>query len=439
MKAAHSTRRKRKRRDSAAAAGRPERRRLTVLLGLLILAAALYAMTTGWRQRLREESRQSRRVIATVERAREARERRSARQRELENRLQTFAGDGDARLELAQLRWATAGPVAAAAVLEAGDEGDPRRAQMLAAVQRAAGREDLALAALDRALRAGPVAPWPGILRAERATLFTLMGWFARAEAELRHAEKHGAPPLQISLVRATMARQHVDLTTARRVLEAARARHPEDAEVIRQLAAVAEAERRFDEAARLLQSIAEREADPWVWVALARVALEAGGPAARADAAGPLDRALTLQPEMPAARLLLARSHRLGGEHDRARALLEPLCRENPRYGLALFELAQLYRRLGEGARARPLMARYQEHTRQRRAMLQAANAVMVNEESAAAHARMGRLCLDSGKIGRAILSFERALALDSNQAGARAALARARQAGGTGIAGDE
>jgi tetratricopeptide (TPR) repeat protein len=259
-----------------------------------------------------------------------------------------------------------------------------------------------------------------------------LLGWFPQAEAALRAAQASGALPLQVALVRATVARQNVDLRTARRVLEAARVEHPEDADLVRQLAAVAEGERRFDEAARLLHSIAEREGDPQVWVALARGALRPNEPAARAEARGYLERALALQPEMPAARLLLGRCHRLEGDLVQAREVLERLCRERPRQGLALFELAEVYRALGEPERARPLLTRYREHSQRRREMLQAANAVMTNPGSAEAHARMGRLCLESGKVGRAILSFERALALDPRQPELRAMLARARQSAG-------
>jgi tetratricopeptide (TPR) repeat protein len=419
---------------------RSERRRLLRLLALLLLAAALYGATGSWRQRLREESARSRRVIAAVEGARSAHLQRTERERDLAGRLRAQPEDADARLELAQLRWRTGGPRAAAALIEAGaSESDPRLVQMLAAAQRAAGREDRALATLERGLRLGFPAPWPGVLQAERATVFTLLGWFPQAEAALREAEKSAAPPLQTALVHATIARQNVDSRTARRVLEAARARHPEDADVVRQLAAVAEGERRFDEATALFRSIAEREGDPRIWVALGRIALQRDEPEGRSEAKGFLQRALALQPGMPAARLLLARGHRLDGDLAGARAILEPLCRERPHLGVALFELTQVYRALGENDRARPLLARYGQHARRRREMLQAANAVMTSPESAQAHARIGRLCLDEGRIGRAILSLERALALQPGLPGARATLDRARRAADTAAADDE
>ena len=112
---------------------------------------------------------------------------------------------------------------------------------------------------------------------------------------------------------------------------------------------------------------------------------------------------------------------------------------RERPRQGVALFELAEVYRALGERERARPLLARYGQYARRRREMLQAANAVMANPESARAHAAMGQLCLEEGRIGRAILSLERALALQPGFPGARAALVRARRAADSAAADDE
>jgi uncharacterized protein HemY len=105
----------------------------------------------------------------------------------------------------------------------------------------------------------------------------------------------------------------------------------------------------------------------------------------------------------------------------------------------MALFELAQIYQALGRQDLARPLLTEYKEHARRRRAMLQAANAVMARPESARAHGEMGRLCLEEGKIGRAVLSLERALALDPRLTEARAMLARARQATDSAVTEDE
>lgn len=131
----------------------------------------------------------------------------------------------------------------------------------------------------------------------------------------------------------------------------------------------------------------------------------------------------------MPAARLLMGRCLRRSGELREARSLLELLYRERPQQASILFELAQLYRELGMADRAGPLMAQYQDRLRQHEAMRRAAMAAMAHPQSAAAHREVGRLCLERGMIGQAILSLERAQALDPRLPGVRQALAHARQ----------
>src|SRR5262249_35064013 len=161
-------------------------------------------------------------------------------------------------------------------------------------------------------------------------------------------AERRGADPRRTALVRATMARQQGDLRAARAALEAARAAgpsqrqqpgaaseaSPDDAEVRRQLAAVAEAEGRLAEGTQPLEELAPTEADPDVWVALARLYLQRTGSDGRVRAKAALQRALALRPEMPAARLLLGRCLRLSGQAEKARTHLERLRRERPRQG---------------------------------------------------------------------------------------------------------
>src|SRR5689334_10267257 len=177
------------------------RARLFLLLSGLAAAGGLFAATGGWRHRLLEESARSRRVIAAVEQAQAAREQRAAREKELAAALQSHPNLAPVRLELAQPRWAAEGPQAAAAVLQAAPAGstDPRILRLLAVAQRLMGREDLALATLDRAER---IAPEDGNLQAERATLFSLMGWFSPAEQALHTAVSHHADPLPVALVR---------------------------------------------------------------------------------------------------------------------------------------------------------------------------------------------------------------------------------------------
>jgi len=350
------------------------RARLFLLLSLLAIAGGLFVATSGWRHRLLEESARSRRVIAAVAQAQAAREQRTAREQGLAAALQSHPNLVEVRLELAQLRWAEEGPRAAAAVLQAAPAGpaDPRILRLLAAAQRLMGREDLALVTLDRAVR---IAPDDGNLQAERATLFSLMGWFSPAEQALRSAVSH--------------------------------------------------------------------HADPEVWVALARLELRSTGakgenpgeggpvsPEAAARARADLQRALALRPELPAARLLMGRCLRLSGETTEARTTLERLHRERPAQEAVAFELSQLYRDLGLTDQIRPLMARYQQSMQQREQMRRAAVVVMAHPDSAAAHREMGRLCLQRGMIGRAILSLQRAREIDPRLPGVREALDTARRA---------
>jgi protein O-GlcNAc transferase len=287
------------------------------------------------------------------------------------------------------------------------------------------GRPDQALATLERAVH---VAPDVGDLQAERALLFSLIGRFPEARQALAAAESHGADSTQTALVRATMARQQSDLRTARRVLEAARTRDPEEPELTRQLAAVAEAEGHAAEAVQLLETIAETAADPQIWVALARLSLLVGTPDARARAIVAAHRALALRPQMPAARVYLARALRLEGRREEARTLLEALRRERPHQVAAAFELAQLYRDLGMNEKAAPLLAEYQESLRRNEVMRRAVLAVTEHPDSAPAQLAMGRLYLDRGRVGEAILALERAVALQPDLPGAREALERAK-----------
>jgi hypothetical protein len=98
-------------------------------------------------------------------------------------------------------------------------------------------------------------------------------------------------------------------------------------------------------------------------------------------------------------------------------------------------FELAQVYRELGMSDRAAPLMAQYQASLQRRDAMRRAALAVMTHPDSAPAHREVGRLCLERGMLGRAILSLERAQSLDPRLPGVREALVRARRAPGAAV----
>jgi Flp pilus assembly protein TadD len=406
-----------------------DRTRRIVLLGLLVAMIGAFWGTSGWRRRLWQESARSRRAVALAQQAQAARERQLARRAELESLLRTEPGLVEARMELAQLRWADTGPGAAASVLEQSPDRSPDRGmlRMLAAAQRSMGREDLALRTLSRAIRL-----WPddAELRTERAMLFSLLGWFPQARAELDVLARHGTDSLPVVLVRVTMARQEGDFRTARSLLESARQRSPTDGELRRQLAAVAEAEGHESEAVALLEGLAPAERDPEVLTALARLYLRHDRPEALARARATLQAALAQHPGMPSARLLLGRCLRLSGELREASSLLERLYKEQPRRAGVAFELAQVYRASGRAERAGPLILQHQASLREHERMRRAALAVMTRPDSAAAHQAMGRLCLQNGMQGRAILSFERAEALDPSLVGIHEELTGAQRA---------
>src|SRR5439155_825892 len=105
----------------------------------------------------------------------------------------------------------------------------------------------------------------------------------------------------------------------------------PPDPRLLHLLAAAQRLMGREDlaQATQRLESIAESEADPEVWVALARLSLrqmETGGnrETLQANARTALQRALALRPRMPRARQLLGRWQRLSGDSAAARATLE-------------------------------------------------------------------------------------------------------------------
>jgi tetratricopeptide (TPR) repeat protein len=414
------------------------RRRLWLLLGVLLVAVILYDATKNWRARLRDESARSRQAVAALEQEASARQQRANRQRELESTLATAPDDVETRLELARLRWSDAGPRGAALVLEpiGSRTTDVRALRMLAGAQRLMGREDLAMATLKRA---AAVAPQDGDIRAEQAMLLSLLGWFPQTRQALQEAEKRGADAGLVAIVRATMARQQGDLTTARSVLEAVRNRRPNDPEITRQLAAVAEADGRVMDALDLIVPIAESENDPDLWLKVGVLYRLLPGPTAQLHARDGAERALALRPQHGAARLLLGKAQRALGEKEAARTTLEGLYREQPNREGVAFELAQLYRDLDLKEQAAPLMERHQKLLRQREVMRRAAMAVMARPHSARDHVEMGMLCLERGMVGRGILYLERALELNPRQPEVREMLAQARNTPSAGDAGEE
>lgn len=413
-------------------------RRRHSLLGTLLVVAVAYFATQGWRARLREETARSRQATAVVEQTLASRQREAARQRELEAAVAARPDDISAVLDLARIRWAAAGPGAAAAVMAplGSRTSDPQLLRILAGAQRLMGREDRALATLDRAVA---VVANPGDFHAERALLFTLMGWTPQAREALKQAEKQGADPLQAMLVRSTMARQQGNLRQARRLLQQAQVRFPASPEVVRQLAAIEEAEGRIPEALKLLEAIADSEADAELQVTRGKLYLRLPGSSGLVHAQEAAMRSLAVRPQYPPARALLGRCQRRRGEREEARTTLERLYRQSPQTAGVTFELAQTYRDLGLTQQAAPLLAAYQQDLQRREVLRKTTLAVMADPNDPQANLRMGQLCLERGVLGRAILSLEHAKRLDPTLTEVDALLARAHAAPDTAAPAEE
>lgn len=379
-------------------------RRLAVLVACLAVTVAAYVGSGGWRTSLLHESARHRDTIRDVERLRQAEESRrayiAAVQRDLERKPQ----DAELRLELAQLRWREEGPAAAVAVLGAApsETADPRLARMAAHCWRLLSREDRALEELGRAIRR-----WPGNgdLRADRALLYVLLAWHQDARKELRQAEKLGSQ--ESYLGGAALARAEGDLRRARSLLEAAQSRHPDDVEIVRQLAALAQDGGKSLQAVQWLSEIpaAERLADDFLAESIAWMQL---GDSTRALAFA--ERALAEAPGHPRAALVRARCLKRLGRLAEGRQALEELHRRIPGYSAAAYELAQQYRGEGRPDLARPLLLQHRRDQEQRAALKRAAAELMRRPEDARAHLRVGQLCLDRGYLGRAVVEFRRA-----------------------------
>jgi tetratricopeptide (TPR) repeat protein len=202
----------------------------------------------------------------------------------------------------------------------------------------------------------------------------------------------------------------------------------PGDAELVRQLAAVASDAEEPREAGRLLRTLPDGDLGFDDLLSLASASLQAGESESGRLALELVDRALVLRPAHPRAQLARARCLKALGRDSEARAALETLQREPRRPFGAAFELAELYRREGRADEARKLLAEHQAAQQEREELRRAGLALMRSPDDAEAHAQVGRLCLERGMYGRAIVELERSLKLDPDQPELRALLARAR-----------
>lgn len=404
------------------------RRRLITLIIVLLVLLIAFVSTSGWRRRLWEESARQRQFIAEVERARKQQQKAVSEEARLVAALQANPDDLGVRLQLAHLRLTLHGAPAALPILEEGERrtNDPRLLRALAECYRLTRREDKALAVLERAVK---LAPNDGDVHIDRALLFSLLLWFAESEAALRVAQKSGADPRQIALVQAMTSWQKGDYHKARRTLETALKKYPNDALLLQQLAVVANSEGRTSEAIRLFEDLSRGGTNGEAMLSLTKVYLRRPDAASRAKAVMTARKILALRPQHAQARLLLGRALRYSGQTAEALKVLEALYRDQPKTRGLAFELFEIYRAQGRANEFQHLLVQHRKEREERAAMRQAVTMLIAYPRRAASHRDMAAACLAHGLYGRAIVACERALALDPHIKGVREMLARARQ----------
>jgi thioredoxin-like negative regulator of GroEL len=395
-------------------------RRLGVLVLILVVLGIAYASTGRWREALMRDSARARAIISETERMRH----RDEQIDELERHLDERPGDVDLRLEVAQARWKQQGASGALRILDGAPDvhADARIERMRAQCWRQLNREDHALGGLTAAIKRFPSEP---DLRADRALLYVLLAWHDDAEAEIRAAEQGGSR--ETFMARATLARAKGDLGSARAILEAARGERPEDPEIVRQLAAVADSSGDYRGSAELLDSLPPEEEARTDRLAAAAALFRAGEVE---EALKRAEAGLRAAPGEPRGRLLRARCLNKQGDAEGAFRELRALRQDLRGYSAAAFELAQMYRARGDGASADTLMLEYREAQERREQLRKAGDRLIRNGESAGAHLEVGRLCVERGRWGRAIVELTRALELDPAAPGAAKLLQEAEAA---------
>jgi tetratricopeptide (TPR) repeat protein len=257
--------------------------------------------------------------------------------------------------------------------------------------------------------------------------LYLFFAWHSEAEREIQAAEALKAP--NVRTARAALARAVGDARGARAALEAELQANPGDGEAARQLAAVLQKAGEPEEAIRLLRSLDPTELTPEDQVSLAVLDLEAKDPQRVGRALELLDAVITARPDYVRARFLRARCLRRLQRTAEAREELERLVRDFPRMSGPAYELGEIYRQDGRTAEATTLFRRHQSIQQQRTAFQQAATDLRRFPANAAVHLRMGKLLLERGMRGRAIVELERAVQLQPSQNEAKSLLEKARK----------
>jgi tetratricopeptide (TPR) repeat protein len=399
------------------------------MLSIIFVALlATFGLTSGWRRRLQEESAKYRRLVAEVERARTQQKEQASEESTLEDTLRDNPDNAAARLQLAHLRLTRHGAPAALPVLQPVEEKthDPRLLRALAECYRLIQREDKTLALLERAAL---FAPEDGDVQVDRALLFSLLLYFREAEDALRKAERLGADPRQISLVRGMMEWQEGNYRKARQILQAALRQYPNDPLLVRQLTMVANSEGRYEEAVQLLEQLGQQQNDVEVMVSLVKAYLGLTDKAAVEKSIATARKVLAIRPHHAQAQLMLGRALRRIGKIAEAQKVLETLRREQPNMRGVAFELFEIYRAQGRNAEAQPLIAQHRKEREHRSAMRQAVTVFMAFPERATSHRDIAAACLEHGLYGRAIIACERALVIDPQLPSVKAMLAEAKK----------
>jgi tetratricopeptide (TPR) repeat protein len=400
-------------------------RRLRPLLALLVVAGAAYFGTQGWRQKMLRESANYRRIVAQTEDARRAQESESQAVAAMQAQLKEKPWDSELRLQVAERKWRREGPGAATEVLEACPRPFPDALvpKMLAHCYRLVRREDRALATLDEAIGQFPKN---GELHADRALLYVLLAWHEDAARELKVAESLQAEGA--ILARASLARARGDRAAAKAALQKVLQAHPGDGEAIRQLVAAAQDGGQMEEAARLLRTIRPEELTAEDRVTLAVLDLYPKEEKRALEALETLNGVIEEHPDYARARFIKARCLRQLGRQAEAKQELERLCADFPRMFGPSYELGEIYRKEGRTAEAGKLFRAHWSAQQRRTELRRAATTLMREPDNASAHLEVGKLFLDRGLYGRAIVELQRALQLKPGWSDASTLLAKAR-----------
>lgn len=221
-------------------------------------------------------------------------------------------------------------------------------------LERAAGRLDAAADALGAALEAAPThGPAWNELGVTRMAQYRHEEARTCFETSLEH--RPGDLPTLGNLARACI--EAGDTAAAEQAIDTLRANHPDHAGASKLLGALRKQQGRLGEAASAWEQatvLAPRDADAWTGLATTRQAM---ADYAAADAA--YDRALVLEPDNPDTIAARAEWLEWHGRYQEGMESLKVLTPEQRLGAGPSLVAARLWRRLGEPARARDLLAR--------------------------------------------------------------------------------